>query len=135
MSMWAEGLHDVRSRTIQLFIPSVDRQERPIDPPQEFWVEEALRVFGTVLGGATAFPPSRGVWRDDERGTTLVYDSTVIVFSYFTDEDMNQQTEKEILRFAKRLGREANQGEVGLYVDGRYYPIRDFTDEPEDREQ
>jgi hypothetical protein len=42
-----------------LFIPSRDRHDRAID--QEHWVEEALRVLGTLFGGATAFPQGKGI--------------------------------------------------------------------------
>jgi hypothetical protein len=128
MPLWADAPDDIRSRALQIFIPSVDRYEAPIDPGQEHWVEECLRVLGEAFGGATAFPPARGVWRDDEREGILVYDNTVIVFSYFTDSHMNTGTETAVLKFAKRLGREANQGEVGLYVDEKYYAIRNFDD-------
>jgi hypothetical protein len=48
-----------------LFVPSVDRDGSEID--QEHWVGAALTTFGTLFRGATAFPPGRGVWRDDER--------------------------------------------------------------------
>lgn len=57
---------------VTLFVPSVDRSGVAID--QGSWSEEALRVFGSLFRGATAFPPGRGVWRDDERGGALVFD-------------------------------------------------------------
>ena len=44
-----------------LFIPSVDRDEKPIE--HDAWVTLALKVLGTLFGGATAFPQGRGVWR------------------------------------------------------------------------
>ncbi len=46
------------------FIPSHDRFEAPI-ANQGLWVTEALRVLGETLGGATAFPQGRGVWRSE----------------------------------------------------------------------
>jgi hypothetical protein len=39
---------------IVLFIPSVDRDEKPID--QETWVTAALKILGTLFTGGTAFP-------------------------------------------------------------------------------
>lgn len=52
---------------VVLFVPSVERDgTTPID--QMYWVEAALDPFGQLLGGATAFPRAKGVWRDDERG-------------------------------------------------------------------
>jgi hypothetical protein len=54
---------------IAIFIPSVDREGVPID--QAYWIKEALTVLGRRFGGATAMPPSTGVWRDDEQGGEL----------------------------------------------------------------
>ena len=36
--------------------------------------------FGNLFRGAAAFPPGRGVWRDDPR-SELVFDDTVLVTS------------------------------------------------------
>ncbi len=44
---------------LTLFVPSVDRDGRPI--PQPEWVEAALSTLGALFRGATAFPPGRGV--------------------------------------------------------------------------
>jgi hypothetical protein len=58
---------------VVLFIPSVERDgTSAID--QALWVDSALQMFGRVYGGATAFPKAKGIWRDDERGRTLVQD-------------------------------------------------------------
>jgi hypothetical protein len=53
-----------------LFVPSVDRDERPID--QEYWVDLALREFAELFRGATAYPRGLGMWRDDEQNGGLV---------------------------------------------------------------
>ena len=55
-----------------LFIPSVDRYEQSVN--QDAWVDRALEFLGSTFGGATAFPKAKGVWRDDDRGSTLVFD-------------------------------------------------------------
>jgi hypothetical protein len=64
---------------VTVFIPSIDRDERPI--AQEVWTDECLSVLGRLFRGATAFPPGRGVWRDDEQDGRLVFDETVLVTS------------------------------------------------------
>lgn len=62
---------------IVMFIPSVARDGvTAID--QDYWVGEALELFGRVFGGATAYPKAKGVWRDDERGGELVKDEPVV---------------------------------------------------------
>ncbi len=112
---------------VTLFVPSVDRDGEPID--QAYWTEQALATFGRLFRGATAFPPGRGVWRDDERGGELVYDDTQMVTSYvpsgaFDDEE----TVKRLKEFLFRMGREANQGEIGIVVDGTYFGIVDYEE-------
>jgi len=116
--------------TIQftLFIPSVDRTGQSID--QEFWREEALRTLGVLFRGATAFPPGRGVWRDDAADGALVFDDTVLVTSYAAETDVEDEGLAELRHFLHRLGRQAHQGEVGIVVDGVYHGIVEY-DEPE----
>lgn len=113
---------------VTLFVPSVDRDGAQLD--QEAWVEEALAEFGRLFRGATAFPPGRGVWRDDRRGGHLVFEDTRMVTSYVEAgllEDAS--TLKELRRFLHRLGVEARQGEVGIVIDGSYFGITDYDEE------
>lgn len=114
------------SGTIQitLFIASVDRQGKPIE--QNFWREEALCVMGKLFRGATAFPPGLGVWRDDENDGKLVFDETILITSYVSQTNLNQESIKQLRFFLHRYGRESNQGEVGLVVDGNYIGIVDY---------
>lgn len=113
---------------VVLFIPSVERDGKTtVD--QDFWREEALKMFGEVFGGATAYPKARGVWRDDEQGGALVFDDTVVVHCYTTPRDV--QTSAKLTRlaaFCNRMGREAKQGEVGLVIADEYFPFRDFKE-------
>lgn len=132
VSFWEPDPARLGTRHVQVFLPSVDRYEHPIPKGQEYWVEECLRVMGTLFGGATAFPPARGVWRDDEQDR-LIYDNTVIVFSYVAESDMTRDAAHTLHHFLMRLGRETNQGEVGIFVDGEYRGFTNFdTDERED---
>ncbi len=111
---------------VVLFVPSVERDgTTTID--QEYWVGAALDMFGHVFGGATAYPKAKGVWRDDERGGTLVKDEPVVVHCYTTPEDVQDSKNlAELGRFCKRMGREAQQGEIGLVVGDEYFAIRQF---------
>ncbi|MCP4664375.1 MAG: hypothetical protein GY856_54020 [bacterium] len=83
-------------------------------------------MLGTLFRGATAFPPGRGVWRDDAQGGRLVFDDTVLVTSYVDPEALSDEALAELRRFLHRLGREARQGEVGVVIGGNYYGITDF---------
>jgi hypothetical protein len=112
---------------VTLFVPRVVRDGRPID--QAYGTEQALATFGRLFRGATAFPPGRGVWRDDERGGELVYDETQMVTSYVSsgafDDD---EVVKRLKEFLCRMGRDANQGEIGIVIDGTYFGIVDYEE-------
>jgi hypothetical protein len=90
---------------VVLFIPSVERDGVSIID-QPFWVDSALALFGRVFGGATAFPKAKGIWRDDERGGTLVNDEPVVVHCYTTPLHI----------------------EIGLVAGDEYLAIRDFDE-------
>ena len=51
------GVNKFESTLLVLFIPSVDRDAKPID--QHKWEMAALEVLGKCFGGATAFPKGR----------------------------------------------------------------------------
>lgn len=109
------------SNLLVLFIPSVDRQQRRIN--QNAWVEQALEVLGQELGGATAFPRARGVWRDDARGGRLVFDHPVVIQCY-TNEKALEAHASALRKFLVRMGEETNQGAVGLVIDRDYLEIQ-----------
>jgi hypothetical protein len=113
---------------IVLFIPSVERDGvTPID--QEYWVDGALEMLGRVFGGATAYPKAKGVWRDDERGNALVRDEPVVMQCYTTPADIQDGTNlAELGDFCRRMGRETNQGEIGLVIGDEYFAIQDYAD-------
>lgn len=109
------------STLLVLFIPSHDRDERPID--QKRWVTAALEFLGRQFGGATAFPQGRGVWRDDQRGGRLVYDEPVIVHCYTNERALEAEAEK-LRDFLVEMGTRTAQGAVGWVIDRDYLEIR-----------
>ena len=111
---------------ITVFIPSVDRAGVRID--QVRWREETLRVLGRLFRGATAFPPGRGVWRDDTT-SDLVFDDTVMVTCYVPSTALDQHAMATLRAFLLRLGREGNQGEVGVVIGSEYFGITEFDQE------
>ena len=114
---------------VVLFVPSLERDgTTSID--QERWVDSALELFGRVFGGATAYPKAKGIWRDDERGGSLVKDEPVVIHCYTTPDDIQDSSNlAELGGFCRKMGREANQGEVGLVVGDEYFAIRNFAGE------
>ena len=55
-------------------------------------------------------------------------DEPTIVTCYADPDDVTSQALAELRTFLHRLGRAANQGEVGIVVDGRYYPITQYDE-------
>jgi hypothetical protein len=113
---------------VVLFVPSVERDgTTPID--QDRWIDAALEMFGRVVGGATAYPKAKGVWRDDERYGALVKDEPVVVQCYTTRTDIEDSRHlAELASFCRTMGRD-RQGEVGLVIGDEYFAIREFTEE------
>lgn len=112
-----------------LFVPSVER-DGVTSLDQDRRVDAALEMFGRVFGGATAYSRAKGIWRDDERGGRLVKDAPVVIHCYMEAEAIEKpQNQAEVAAFCRRLGRETNQGEVGLVVGDEYLAIRDFREE------
>ena len=113
--------YPVGASQVVLFIPDRNREDAVID--QQYWVDEALNVMGTIFRGATAFPPGRGVWRDDEVGGRLLKEQTVMVVSYVDLKLLTVATLRSLRGFLHRFGRETRQGEVGVVVNSKYYGI------------
>ena len=114
---------------VVLFVPSVERDgTTPIQ--QARWVDAALEMFGRVLGGATAYPRAKGVWRDEERGGALVADEPVVIQCYTTPQAIEAASNlAELGAFCRKMGRETRQGEVGLVIGDEYFAIQDFGED------
>jgi hypothetical protein len=117
----------VGTSLVVIFVPSQDRAGEPID--QDYWVDEILTTLGRLFRGATAYPRGRGVWRDDEKGGALLKEEPVIVFSYVASDALTTTALADLYRTLSRMGRQANQGEIGVVIDGKYYGITDYAEE------
>lgn len=114
------GATKLASSLVVLFLPSVDRDSKPID--QDTWVGTTLELLGRRFGGATAFPKGRGVWRDDQRGGILVYDAPVIIHCYTNSEAIKAHY-SELLAFLTSMGQTTNQGAIGFVVEQTYIEV------------
>ena len=121
---WLGASQPVGTLIIVLFVPSKDRDGKDID--HDFWVAGALETLGTLFRGATAYPRARGVWLDDERGGTLRYEEPTIVTCYADPKAMTSAAQSRLRAFLHRLGRETDQGEVGIVIGDQYYGITEF---------
>jgi len=113
--------YPVGASQVVLFVADRNREGVFID--QDYWVDQALDIMGKLFRGATAFPPGRGVWRDDEAGEKLLKEQTVMVVSYVEPKLLTAHTLRILREFLHRLGRETHQGEVGIVIDSKYYGI------------
>lgn len=112
-----------RDVTLTVFVPSKTRNGIAVD--HEFWRDEALTVMARLFGGATAVEGA-GAWRDDGRRSAIKLERVSVVVSFTSDSAWNKDAVTELGAFLRRMGRETNQGEVGVVVDGQYLPIQDF---------
>jgi hypothetical protein len=93
-------------------------------------MHDALDLFGRVFGGATAYPKAHGVWRDDENDGKLVRDNPVVLHCYMSPDAIEDPgNQAELGAFCRKMGRETNQGEIGLIIADEYLAITDFTEE------
>jgi hypothetical protein len=98
-----------------------------IEPPSGIMI--LVAVSPSLFRGATPYPRGRGVWPDDERGGTLLREEPVIVFSYVAEADLTTNALSEQYRTLSRMGRQANQGEIRVVIDGKYYGITEYVEE------
>lgn len=112
---------------IVVFVPSKDRDGNLID--QDRCVDDVLTTLGRQFRGATAYPRGKGVWRDDARGGELLREEPVIVFSYAAERDLTKESLEVLYRTLSHIGRETNQGEMGVVIDGKYYGITQYIEE------
>ena len=110
---------------VAVFVPSRTRSGYDIDHAS--WVQEAVEVLSQLFGGATAVEGFGG-WFDEECGQVLTERVSMVV-SFISEEEWNRAKVRELRRFLHRMGRETEQGEVGLLVQNCFYRIVRFDDE------
>jgi hypothetical protein len=92
-------------------------------------VDEVLTTLGRLFRGASAYPLGQGVQRNDERAGTLLQEEPVIVFSYAAEADLTTNALSELYCTLSLMGRGANQGRIGVVIDGKYYGITEYVEE------
>lgn len=108
---------------VTVFIPSQTRDGALLD--HAIWRTEASRVMADLFGGATAIEGD-GAWCDDERNRVVKVERVSMVVSFMAKSSWNKESVAQLAKFLHRMGREAQQGEVGLIAGGEYFPIREF---------
>jgi hypothetical protein len=103
-----------RQDILILIIPSHDKDEKPLKN-QDMWAGQAMEIFKDLYEGATAFATFAGIYLTDD-GRTL-HDKPILIESYASRADLEDKERlNELVRFCKRMGREAKQDAVALIV-------------------
>ncbi len=90
------------------------------------WANAALELFAEVYGGATAFGTFAGVYKD--KNGKVLHDKPILIESYVARADLESPDNLiQLLRFAKRMGKEARQAAVGLVINNVFHTITDFA--------
>ena len=51
------------------------------------------------------------------------------MFSYVAETELTTTALSELYRTLSRMGRRANQGEIGVVINGKYYGITEYIEE------
>lgn len=113
---------DVSAQSFTIYVPNKDRNGVETGD-QRKWVLEALQLLTRLNGGATAMPPAEGVW-GNERGEQ-VWEHPIVVYSFIRPAEFYAAL-PAIREFVHRMGRETNQGEVVVEMDGLFFRITEF---------
>lgn len=119
----------VSDQVLALYIPNKDREGRELGT-QRKWVLEAADLLARIGGGVTIMPPAEGGWFD-EQNDRIVWEKPVVVYSYIKPTHFLGNL-RRLREFLHRLGRETNQGEVVVELDGVFYRITDYANQQGD---
>ena len=110
------------------FVPSKtkDGKDLPAGESQELWADAAGEVLTEQFGGATAMPPAKGMWMNDDG--KIIKESVILVHSYASKSKADDAGRMEKLaKFLHRMGKRTNQGEIGVVIEDMFHRIRKFT--------
>ncbi len=109
-----------------LFIPSKDKNDKDLRDV-ELWASAAGEKLTELFGGATEMPPAKGKWFNDQ-SNKVIRESVVLIHSYATEAKANDEKRiRTLAEFLHRMGRETNQGEVAVVIDGVFHRIQKFN--------
>jgi len=110
--------------TITLIVPSHDnsRPQKEL-PNQDQWADAALRLFGRLYGGATAFVAHQGIWLYDKRNE--LFDRPILIESLTKREYAEDESKLlELVEFAQRMCRETSQDCVAVICNDTIHFIK-----------
>ncbi|MGE5607723.1 MAG: hypothetical protein ACM359_00570 [Bacillota bacterium] len=105
-----------------LFVPSHTRDGKELESQAE-WATKALKLFGDLFGGATAFKHLEGIFKPDD--ADAMYDSPIMVQTLTPKERVeNEKSLRKLGEFCRMMGTETDQHSVGLVVNNYFINIR-----------
>jgi hypothetical protein len=110
----------VKDSYVAVIVPSLNRDGAPVD--HELWRNQTVREVSTLFGGATSFK-GYGGWLDQEREGKVIEEEISLVVSFIRREEWSKTNVCRLKDFLFRMGRETEQGAIGLIVLGRYLEI------------
>ena len=113
------GATDVREDRFAIYIPNKDRDGKPVN--QGKWIDKTLRLFSEICGGATAMPPIRGAWVNEET-ENLVVEEPVLVYTFIEPDEFAERM-KEVVSLVREIGTETGQGQMAIEFNQTFYLI------------
>ena len=117
----AFGAADSRDQRFAVYIPNKDKDGNALTQQQQKWILEALNLLSSICGGATAMPPIRGAWLNEESGN-LVIEEPVLVYA-FIEPDAFAARLPEVVQLVHKIGKEARQGQMAIEFNQSFYLI------------
>ncbi len=105
-----------------IYIPNRDKDGMIID--QKPWVDQALRILSEIGGGATSMPPVTGAWLNPETNE-LIIEEPIVVYT-FVDPDIFENSIATLVDFVRQIGRETNQGSMGIEYGDTFIYVENF---------
>lgn len=116
-------LDDERDDTVAIFIPSRDKDKKELRD-QDQWADTALKLFGSLFEGATAFGGLIGIWVDPETGDEHLDKPIMIQSIAKRAQVVNEENLTQILDFARQMCREARQETVAVIFNDTIHYIK-----------
>jgi hypothetical protein len=110
---------------LSIYIPNKDKNGKKIANQKEL-VKEAGELFTEIGGGVTIMPAVNGGWLNSDSGK-IIWEKPIIVYSYVLPDKFEEKL-PELRKFLHKMGRETNQGEIGVEFSGVFYRITEFDE-------
>lgn len=113
------GATEVRDQRFAVYIPNKDEDGNPVE--QEKWIMKTISLLSDICGGATAMPPIRGAWLNEE-SKVLVVEEPVLVYTFIEPDNFAKRID-EVVRLVHEIGISTRQGQMAVEFNQTFYLI------------